>query len=90
MTKQEKLELCRGCRNDFYNGEGAKECWSLKSAKPVVRWRQPWWTEGGVPGAFVQVQTLDCHHETGRYAFHKDLPSFAVDPVYLEKDHAGA
>jgi len=24
---------CRGCYNDFYNGEGAKECWNLKTAK---------------------------------------------------------
>lgn len=24
--------MCRGCYEDFYNGEGAKECWSFKKA----------------------------------------------------------
>jgi len=84
MTKAEKLPLCSGCRNDFYNGQGAKECWSLKDAKPVIRWKQGWWTQGDVPSAFVQVRTLSCHHATGRYAMCEKLPNFAVDPVYLK------
>lgn len=25
-------EMCHGCRDDFYNGEGAKECWMFKKA----------------------------------------------------------
>lgn len=27
--------MCRGCRDDFYNGEGAKECWAFKKAVVV-------------------------------------------------------
>lgn len=23
---------CYGCRNNYYNGQGAKECWSFKDA----------------------------------------------------------
>lgn len=46
MTDQEtpdteaKLALCRGCRDDFYNGHnelGVQRCWSLKSATVVER-----------------------------------------------------
>ena len=42
---------CLGCRNDFYNGNndlGVKECWSLKTARLVMRkevhinQRPPW------------------------------------------------
>ncbi len=31
---------CRGCRNNFYNGNndlGVNECWSLKDAKLIMR-----------------------------------------------------
>lgn len=27
--------MCHGCYEDFYNGEGAKECWSFKKAVVV-------------------------------------------------------
>lgn len=37
LTKEEKLQLCRGCYNDHYNGQGADECWSLDSAKPTLK-----------------------------------------------------
>lgn len=85
MAKDDSF--CRGCRNDFYNGRnsfGVAQCWSLKSAKVVKLWRQPWWTQTDAPGALVQVKTFNCHHETGRFAFLKELPSCAVEPVYLK------
>lgn len=62
ISKVTKLELCRGCRNDFYNGNndiGVKECWSLKSAKIVKRKfvhmndMPPW--------RHKPVRTLSCH-----------------------------
>lgn len=39
MTNQEKKEFCSGCYNNDYNYGlgGAKECWSLKTAKPVKK-----------------------------------------------------
>jgi hypothetical protein len=52
MTKQEKLKMCVGCKDNFYNGNndlGIKECWSLSSAKKVLKrrvgiWERPPWT----------------------------------------------
>ncbi len=32
--KPNKL-MCCGCYDDFYNGQGAKECWAYKTAKVV-------------------------------------------------------
>ncbi|KKL21047.1 hypothetical protein LCGC14_2449400 [marine sediment metagenome] len=80
---------CGGCRNNFYNGNndlGVSRCWSLKDARLVKRWRIGWWTTPTIPGAFVQVKTYDCHHETGRYGFSEDLPLHAVEPVRLLKE----
>lgn len=71
--------LCAGCRNDFYNGQGAKECWSYKTAKVCTRWRIGWWTAPDAKGAFTKVTTLDCHHAPGRYGHYDKLPGFAVD-----------
>ena len=42
-------KYCRGCRNNFYNGNnefGIKECWSFKDAKtvwriPIGHWERP-------------------------------------------------
>ena len=39
MAKCIDRKYCRGCRNDFYNGQGAKECWSRVTAKIVWRIR---------------------------------------------------
>jgi hypothetical protein len=80
--------LCGGCRDDYYNGCGAKECWSYKSARVVKRWKQGWWTPTDQPGALEEVRTLDCHSEPGKNAFLKVLPSCAVDPVRLPKGGA--
>jgi len=72
--EQEKLKLCHGCRNDFYNGTGARQCWSLKDAVVVRRWRLGWWTQPTSRAAFEKVWTLDCHHATGKYAQFERLP----------------
>lgn len=46
MNRDDKLKRCRDCRNNFYNGTGAKECWSLADAVPQVVYtvgtHQPW------------------------------------------------
>ncbi len=64
MTDAEKLKLCRGCRDNFYNTSGANialggHCWSLKTAKPLERtmigiWQNP-------PYTWRPQQTLSCH-----------------------------
>ncbi len=77
-------KMCRGCRSDFYNGQGADECWSLKGAKVVTRWRIHWWTAPDLPRAFQEVRTYDCHHETGQFGFYETLPNFAVEPQRLK------
>ena len=85
MTEQDKLKLCKGCRDDHYNQPGNSttgRCWSLKNAKVVTRYRIGWWTQPTQPGAFTEVVTLDCHHATGRYAHYDKLPDFAKDPVH--------
>ncbi len=89
QLRAEKLKLCVGCRENFYNGKnsiGVSECWHLESAQIVKRWRLQWWTSPITPGAFVQVRTLSCHHQPGRYAFCKELPDHAVESVRLQKE----
>lgn len=67
--------LCRGCRDDFYNGQGASECWSFKDAKVVTRYRIDWWTQPTTRSAFTKVATLDCHYAPGKYGHYKELPA---------------
>ena len=81
MSDQAKKLFCCGCRDDFYNKPGnstAGECWRLKSAKTVTRYRLGWWTRPTEAGAFTKVETLNCHYEPGRFAFKERLPDFAV------------
>lgn len=71
--------LCADCRNDFYNQPGNSntgQCWLLKSAKVVTRYKTPWWTRPTEPGAFTKVMTFNCHHEPGRFSFRETLPDF--------------
>ena len=76
---------CSGCRNNFYNGTGAKECWSLRDARVVKRWRIGWWTTPTTPGAFTEVETYQCHSALGQYSLSEKLPDFAVEPRRLSK-----
>ena len=71
MTKSEKLTHCLGCRNDFYNGKnelGILECWSLKTAKLVLKkevhvdQRPPWDQE---PGKFLSCYRRPRHVYVG-------------------------
>lgn len=69
LSKKDKLKMCFGCRNDFYNGHndiGVTQCWSLKNAKVVKRKRVhldqvPPWTQKA-------IRVLSCYHES-RYVF---------------------
>lgn len=72
--------MCAGCYCDDYNHGlgGAKECWSFKSARVVIRFRIGWWTRPDSPGAFTKVTTLSCWHRPGKCAMYDKLPSCAV------------
>ena len=83
---EDKQRYCAGCRDDYYNHrDGATKCWSLEKAKVVTRFKLHWWTAPTVPGAFTEVRTLNCHNESGRFAFYEKLPSFAMSPRRLAK-----
>lgn len=59
MNKQK----CRGCRNDFYNGNNnvnVSECWSLKTAKIV--WRIPVGNWECPPYKKKAVRVPSCYH----------------------------
>lgn len=75
------VKCCEGCRNDFYNGNnphGVKECWSLKTAKPVQRVRvhldqRPPWTQ-------KPVWVPDCYNEDRYIYVDPDNPSCKRTP----------
>jgi len=69
-----KQRYCSGCRDDWYNHNGPKRCWSLDSARVVRRWRLDWWTQPLSVSVFQAVTTLDCHHAPGHYAHSERLP----------------
>jgi hypothetical protein len=81
LSKSEKLQYCSGCRNNFYNGNNPmkiKECWSLKTAKLVKRFRIYWWTPMDKASNFTEVKVLSCYNdlENGHgYAYLTDIPS---------------
>jgi hypothetical protein len=86
MTDVEKLRLCRGCRDDFYNRKNPQNiwrCWSFAKAYPVIRWKIETWTQPTRPGAFTEVYTLSCHRGDG-YTLNKVLPNCAIEPVKLK------
>lgn len=74
MNDTDKKQLCRGCRDDFYNQPGNSQCghcWSLDTATVVIRYRIGWWTSPATPGAYTKVKTLSCHYAPGSYALHE-------------------
>lgn len=82
MSTEEKLKLCSGCRDDYYNHDGNSDtgrCWLFNRAQVVTRYRIGWWTQPTQPGAFTKVTTLSCHNAPGRYAQYEQLPSYAQE-----------
>lgn len=66
LSKSEKLKYCRGCTSDFYNGNnkhGIKECWCLKTAKLVKRYKIYWWTPMDKASNFTEVKVLSCYSD---------------------------
>lgn len=66
MTRDEKLQHCAGCGDDFYNRpkEGTY-CWSLPNAELVTRYAIGFWTPMTTARNLREVQVFNCYHERG-------------------------
>ena len=64
-----KISMCDGCENNFYNGNNpynVKTCWSLKSAKVVIKIFVPLTM---VPQCAMKPEkTLSCYRKRGYVA----------------------
>ena len=77
LSGADKIKHCTNCRDDFYNhGDNSTtgECWNLAKAKVITAYRIGWWTPQDKVENFTKVTTLDCHNETGSFAFYRNLP----------------
>lgn len=90
MEDSEKLKLCVGCREDYYNGKnerGIARCWMLDSAKPVVKYRIGIQTLPASPGAYTKVNTLSCHSGPKGFVHHEKLPNFVKLEDVIDQCH---
>jgi hypothetical protein len=70
---------CGGCRDNFYNGNnpyGVKECWMLKDAEIVARYRLSKHTPMSQRSGYVKVRAPNCYQEQG-YVHLKAIPEYA-------------
>ena len=73
MNNDDKLKLCKGCCDDYYNRPGNSTdgvCWMLANAKPVQRtmvgvWQNP-------PYKWQPQATLSCHRPDGSVWIESD------------------
>lgn len=73
-------ELCRGCREDFYNGNndlGVKECWSFRGARVVERMRVGAWESP--PYKWTPQTTLHCHSPEGGVMITRKDPRIVLE-----------
>jgi hypothetical protein len=70
---------CVGCRDNFYNGNntiGVSECWLLKEAEIVTRYRLSIHTPMSQRSGYAKVRVPNCYHERG-YVHMKAIPEYA-------------
>lgn len=84
MTKEEKLRHCRGCDDDFYNGNnsfGISECWLLEKAKLVTKYAIGFNTPMNTARNLREVKVLNCFHERGpnRTVYLGKIPSHLLE-----------
>ena len=58
-----RLKYCSDCEDNFYNGQNAKECWNLKSAKLVMKKKVG--IDDEPPWNHTPIKCLSCYHEIG-------------------------
>lgn len=66
MDERKKLQYCKGCRENFYNGNndlGIRRCWHLKDAKVV--WRKEVSIYQKPPWKQKAIKVLDCYRKPG-------------------------
>ncbi len=67
LSKADKLKLCAGCHNNFYNGNNdrdIKECWNLAHAKVVQRVKVSYHQEPPFDPTRT-IKVLSCCHYDG-------------------------
>ncbi len=65
VGEKPQKSMCKGCRDDFYNGQGAAECWGFKTAKVVNKVGHA--TLNTCNGPDVKMlKTLSCWHAVSR------------------------
>lgn len=57
--------MCSGCRDDFYNGHGARECWQFKEARVVNKVGHSTLHVCNGPDTIMKA-TLDCWHAVSK------------------------
>jgi len=70
---------CIGCRDNFYNGNndlGVQECWLLKKAELITRYRLSIHTPMDQRRGYQKVERPNCYGEKG-YVFLKEIPEYA-------------
>ena len=70
---------CVGCRDDFYNGKnpyGIPECWSLKDARLVTRFRLHKDTPMSRRSGYDEREVPNCYQEKG-YVYLNQIPEYA-------------
>lgn len=67
---------CSGCQSDLCNGNndlGIRQCWLLKGAKIIRRYRIPSNAPSNVSGNYVSVRVPNCYHQCG-YVYVDKIP----------------
>lgn len=78
MDKQMTLDCCRGCEQDFYNGNnplGVKRCWSFDDAQIVTRFKLSVDCPMGQRSGYVKMEVPSCYQQK-RYIFMKAIPDY--------------
>lgn len=65
LETRPRKEMCKGCRDDFYNGEGAEECWMFKKAIVCNKVGYSTMNVGNGPDTIMK-DTLNCWHAVSR------------------------
>jgi len=78
--------MCRGCREDYYNGQGG--CWCYDSARVC---RRAFVHLSMIPPWAVEPETtLTCHRRPQHVAIRPDHPQLTRDSTHAQKYDGGS